>query len=104
MNNTEELIKAVENWGRERGFYDPENGTTLEKQFLKLSEEVGEIAGNIARGKDIKDDLGDTLVVLIGLALLAGTTINECLIIAYNEIKDRKGKMVKGVFIKEKDL
>lgn len=31
-------------------------------------------------------------------------TITECLESAYNEIKDRKGKMVAGVFVKEEDL
>ena len=29
--------------------------------------------------------------------------MNECLSVAYNDIKDRKGKMVDGVFVKEGD-
>ena len=102
--NLEELVQAVEEWGTERKFYDPKHGTTAEKQFLKLSEEVGEIAGNLARGKCIKDDIGDSVVVLIGLAKLSGTNITECLEVAYNDIKDRKGEMVNGVYIKQKDL
>lgn len=32
------------------------------------------------------------------------TTPDECLEIAYNEIKDRKGKLINGVFVKEEDL
>lgn len=75
-----------------------------EKQFLKLVEEVGEIGGNLAIGKSVKDDIGDVVVVLIGLAKLNGLSLKECLEHSYNEIKDRKWKMVNRVFIKEKDL
>lgn len=32
------------------------------------------------------------------------TTADTCLKIAYEEIKDRKGKMIDGVFVKEADL
>lgn len=102
--STDQLINLVEQWGADRNFYNSEHGTTTEKQFLKLSEEVGEIAGNLARGKDIKDDIGDAVVVLIGMAKLSGTSLNECLQVAYNDIKDRHGKILNGVFVKEKDL
>ena len=34
------------------------------------------------------------------IALLEHTTIKECLNIAYNEIKDRKGKVINRKFIK----
>lgn len=91
-------------WGEERNFYNPEHGTTTEKQFLKLSEEVGEIASNLARGKCIKDDIGDCLVVLTGLAKLSGTSLQECWEVAWEDIKDRKGVMKNGVFIKSQDL
>jgi hypothetical protein len=30
--------------------------------------------------------------------------VKECLGIAYEEIKNRKGKMVNGTFVKEEDL
>ena len=33
-----------------------------------------------------------------------GTSLEETLEMAYNEIKDRKGKMIDGVFVKEADL
>lgn len=101
MKHFEEKITK---WAKDRNFFDPKNGTTPEKQFLKLAEEVGEIAGNLARGKDIKDDIGDCVVVLNNLAQLTGTSLSECIEVAWNDIKDRKGKMVKGIFIKEADL
>ena len=33
-----------------------------------------------------------------------GTTLKSCLQSAYDEIKDRRGKMINGVFVKESDL
>lgn len=38
------------------------------------------------------------------LAYRLGTNLEECLQSAYNEIKDRRGKMINGVFVKESDL
>lgn len=38
------------------------------------------------------------------LAVACGTTLTDCLEYAYNSIKDRKGKMINGVFFKEEDL
>lgn len=60
----------------------------------------------MAKGKPelIKDALGDMYVVMTILAMQMNIDINECIDIAYNEIKDRKGKMIDGVFVKESDL
>ncbi|MDA9072312.1 hypothetical protein N9K75_00400 [bacterium] len=53
----------------------------------------------------MKDDIGDCLVVLNNIALMHETTLAECLQVAYDDIKDRKGKMQpNGVFIKEWDV
>lgn len=38
------------------------------------------------------------------LAYRLGTNLEECLAAAYDVIKDRRGKMVNGVFVKESDL
>ena len=73
-------------------------------QFTKLIEEAGELAGNISRGKDVRDDIGDMVVVLINIAERHGYTLEDCLEVAWNDIKDRRGKMVNGTFIKEADL
>jgi NTP pyrophosphatase (non-canonical NTP hydrolase) len=71
---------------------------------LKLVSEVGELADNIAKGRDVKDDIGDCLVVLNNLAAMSGTTLNACLQVAYDDIKDRRGVMNhNGIFIKEAD-
>ncbi len=161
----QELINKVEQWAEDRNFFCPKNGATLNAQFKKLVEEVGELSGNLARGKYIKDDIGDCLVVCIimakmldnpiinddieihrdfsannnylellidvgdlafhikneiecvaienvenicfllnRIAIKNNLTIEECLQVAYNDIKDRKGKFINHVFVKESDL
>ena len=38
---------------------------------------------------------------LNNIAILENTTLEECLNLAYNEIKGRKGKMINGKFVKD---
>jgi hypothetical protein len=93
------LISLCGSWSNDRKII--ENSTKL-AQFAKLVSEVGELADNIAKGKDIKDDIGDCMVVLNNLALMSKTTLAECLYVAYVDIRDRKGYMNdSGIFIKE---
>ena len=95
------LIEQVVEWHYERNLI---KGATEKDQFVKLSEEFGELAGNVCRGNDIRDDIGDMVVVLINLAERRGYTLAECLLVAWLDIKDRKGKMVDGMYVKESDL
>jgi NTP pyrophosphatase (non-canonical NTP hydrolase) len=99
ISTMENLIKE---WAIERGLDKVEPS----KQMVKLMEETGELASGIARDNKelIKDSLGDVYVVMVILALRLGLDLQECIEGAYNEIKDRKGKLVNGVFIKETDL
>lgn len=80
-------------------------GSTPEKQFLKLIEEVGELGAGMARGNHlaVMDGIGDVFVVITILAAQHGMDIEECIAAAWDEIKDRKGRMVDGVFRKEGD-
>ena len=57
----------------------------------------------MCKGKDIRDDIGDMLVVMLNIVARNGLSLSECLEKAYDDIKDRKGKMVDGVFVKEND-
>ena len=41
------------------------------------------------------------LVVMINIMKRNNLTIDDCLETAYNDIKDRKGKMIDGVFVKQ---
>jgi NTP pyrophosphatase (non-canonical NTP hydrolase) len=96
------LVKLVEEWSKDRGLHEAESS----KQMLKTLEELGEVASALARGQaeELKDGIGDVIVTLIILAQQQGLSVEECLEYAYNEIKNRKGKMVNGVFVKEEDL
>ena len=96
------LVKLVEKWSKDKDLHKAESS----KQFLKVSEEVGEVARALARGQveELKDGIGDVIVTLIILAQQQGLSVEECLEYAYNEIKNREGKMVNGVFVKEEDL
>ena len=94
-----ELIKL---WAKDKRL----DTASPDKQFLKVIEEVGEIAEGMAKGRpeQIKDSIGDVYVTLVILAMQHGLGIEDCIKAAYNEIKDRKGKMIDGVFVKEEDL
>ncbi len=94
----ENLIYMIRQWHHDRNLID---GATDKDQVCKLIQEVGELSSSVCEGNDIKDDIGDIIVVLINIAERNNVTIAECLDQAYNDIKDRKGTMVDGIFIKE---
>ena len=97
----EDLVNKIAQWHRDRNLID---GSTDKDQYMKLIQEAGELSDNICKGRDISDDIGDMMVVLINIATRNNLTITECLEAAYNDIKDRKGRMIDGVFVKEDDL
>jgi len=90
----------IREWADERGLYEHGDPKT---QALKLVEEVGETCRAILKedAKEMVDGIGDCVVVLTNLAELIGTPIEKCIDMAYNEIKDRKGKMDNGTFKKD---
>lgn len=156
----QELIKKIEQWAEDRNII---NDSKPIDQAMKLFSEFGELADNVGKGRDCRDDIGDVFVVMTiiykqlgksidnvsfkelpnissikdevcwlgyglcgelasdidtgefegdldcevsrlnGIALHLGYTLEECVQIAYNDIKDRKGVMFNGVFIKESD-
>ena len=101
MPNLNELQTKIEKWAEDRGILANSKAST---QCLKLMSELGELADNIAKGKDCRDDIGDCFVVLVNIAKLVGSDITECAEIAYNDIKDRKGFLNEaGTFIKSTD-
>ena len=167
----QQLIKQIEQWAEERNLIE---GSTPQKQMLKLMEEFGELCGGVAKNKPelIKDSIGDCFVVtvilckqlnlkaelyssvvisefkegkyadtsiteqlleavrnlggiaipinqgwritkewielfcinLMIISLFKGLSFKDCVQHAYDQIKDRKGKMIDGVFVKEGDL
>jgi NTP pyrophosphatase (non-canonical NTP hydrolase) len=96
---TENRFDLIRTWATERGLY---KGGDTKTQFCKLMEEGGELGRAILKNDNDEfiDAIGDMVVVLTNLAHLGGTTIEACIDSAYNEIKNRKGKMSNGTFVK----
>jgi NTP pyrophosphatase (non-canonical NTP hydrolase) len=96
-----ERFDLIRQWAQERGIYDRGNSHT---QYVKLMEEAGELAQALLKkdAYEVKDAIGDMVVVLTNLAALEGMQIENCIDAAYNEIANRKGKMINGTFVKEK--
>lgn len=96
-----DYIQKVTQWHHDRNLI---KGSTDKDQTLKLLQELGELSDSVCKGKDVSDDLGDMMVVIINIAERNGLTLQACLEKAWNDIKHRKGKMVDGIFVKESDL
>lgn len=116
----EELTELVIEWAKERNIFAKSNPIS---QIGKTQEELDETMVALKRLKsaqespsfefvdeeeemslalfEAKDGIGDMLVTIIILAEMVGFDTTECLEAAYNEIKNRKGKMVNGLFVKE---
>ena len=99
-NGKTNQFDLIRTWANERGLYDKGDPKT---QTLKLMEEAGEICRAVLKNDNeaIIDGIGDCVVVLTNLAELINNPIEHCIDAAYNEIKDRKGKMDNGTFKKD---
>lgn len=109
-DDMETLIRNVEYWARKKEIDDYKN---WEKQFMKFQEEAIELHTEMVLHdesiyhidkEDMKLEMGDVLVTLIVLAKQQGIELSECLSLAWNKIKDRRGKTINGQFVKEEDL
>lgn len=98
----ERTLEGVKRWSIDRKLHaaDPV------KQMLKLTEETGELAAAIARDntEEVIDAVGDIMVVLTILCQQTGISLTGAFESAYQTIKNRTGKTVNGVFVKEEDL
>lgn len=96
-------IQNILNWAKEKGIDLPENAT---RQFLKLVEEMGELASGLAKNNQeaIKDALGDVFVVWTILVKQLGYSHEDVVNDVYNIISKRTGQTVNGVFIKQEDI
>jgi len=96
------LTKAIEVWAINRNLHDGDH----KMQLLKIGEEFGELCEGVVKG-DVdqeRDSIGDLFITLVIYALQRGYHFEGCVLDAYNQIKDRKGRIVNGSFIKEEDL
>ena len=116
-----ELQEKVLEWADSHELLYEKNA---DKQFLKFVEEVFEFKSEFDIGreqfivytidkrikfkpdtrKEMKTEMGDIFVTLIILCKQLGIDPQRCLELAYDKIKDRKGKTIDGTFVKEEDL
>ena len=94
------IFEDIRNWARVRGLFEKGDHLT---QYVKLQEEAGELAKALLENDkiEIKDAIGDMVVVLTNLAHLQGTSIEACINQAYSVISKRTGKMINGTFVKD---
>ena len=99
---TEDITELIKKWAIER---DLQSGNP-QAQMLELLKELIKLGNNITKFGEgqILESIGDIYVGSVVLCMQLGLDINDCIKAAYEEIKDRKGKMVEGIFVKEKDL
>ena len=101
QNDFSTLELKVINWAKERRIIP---NATPEAQFLKAVSEMGELADALNKKQyaEMQDAVGDVVVCLINLCALQQTSITECLELAWEQIKDRKGTLLpNGCFVKE---
>ena len=98
-----EHFDNIRRWAAARNLIQ---GSTPDRQLVKLFEEAEELEEAIIKDdrEEYIDAIGDCIVVLTIMAAQRGLNIEDCIEHAYQQIKDRKGRLVSGVFVKEHDL
>lgn len=101
MNLSTEF-SPIREWAEAKGIIGPNGSGDPKTQTVKLMEEAGELAKAVLKKdtEEIKDAIGDIAVVLTSVAHFHGLTIEECINSAYQVIKNRKGGMQDGNFVK----
>lgn len=97
----EEFQRNVWGWSSERGIFEHSTATA---QLLKAVSEMGELADAEAKNDldAIIDAAGDILVCLVNYLAMRNIAVGQCLDKAWDEIKDRQGRMIEGgVFVKD---
>lgn len=99
--NLEDVIDHLIDINKSMGVY---NNFSTNDQFLDIVNHVGLLSEAVCKNKYLDDILAGLVECLINIAYLNSLTLMECLEYSYNEIANRKGKKINGVFVKEGDL
>ena len=93
------IFDRIRAWAKERNMYAQGD---IKTQMIKLYEETGELSEAVLKEdkQAAIDGIGDCVVVLTNLSEHLGVNIEECIEHAYDQIKNRKGKMINGTFMK----
>ena len=92
-------IDRVCEWGAARNI-TADGGATALSQCKKMAEELQEFI-DAKTPEEAQDAIGDMFVVLVQMCRLRGIMLDEAVDGAWNEIKDRKGRLENGIFVKE---
>ena len=95
------VIQNIAQWHHDRNLID---GSDDVAQLKKLREEINELSYSVGKDLSPVDDIGDIVVVLINFCERYHLTLTECLYHAYNDIKDRTGKINPVTGMWDKDL
>jgi len=87
-------------WAQQKGILDQGDAKT---QLIKLAEEHGELAQAVLKEDipEIKDAVGDMIVVLTNLCWFYNLSVPDCIESAYEVIKNRQGKIINNTFVKD---
>ena len=103
----QELIEKVQRWAIDKGIDEAES---WKPQFKKIVEEVGEFKKELELSSTYENleeemvEMGDIMVTLIIMSQQRGYDLYDCLAMAYAKIKDRKGEVIDGSFVKSEDI
>jgi len=78
--------------------------STPETQLLKAMSEMGELADATIKNdrEAIEDAIGDVMVCLVNYCALQDLNLVDCMEVAYDQIKNRKGTLLpNGLFVRE---
>ena len=95
------LESEIIRWSEQRKIIP---NSTPSTQLLKAISEMGELADATTKNdrEAAMDGVGDVLVCLINYCALQDFNLVDCLELAYDQIKHRKGTLLpNGVFVKE---
>ena len=92
-------IKIIQ-WSEQRRIIP---NSTPEIQLLKAMSEMGELADATIKNdrEAIEDAVGDVMVCLVNYCALQDLNLVDCMEVAYDQIKNRKGTLLpNGLFVK----
>ena len=101
MSTFTHLESEIVRWAEARRIIP---NSTPHAQLLKAFSEMGELADATIKNQpeEIVDGVGDVMVCLIIYCALKDINLVDCMEVAYDAIKHRKGTLnANGVFVKE---
>jgi len=79
--------------------FKEKGGEDLTYRVALMTEELGEIAEAVTKGKPVEDlaeETADLLILLIGTAIAAGFDLNQAFWDKMEKIQSRKSRMIDG--------